>query len=173
MPNHSIYALCEPDTGDVRYIGRTSYPLHHRLSNHVGSAKSNKCNPALSQWINDLLAKGQDPSIVLLEECSLTEADAAEKAWIALCAEKECNLLNKAFLSKRAPRTWTSERHTRKSGIDYPDPELNNDALLEWYARRWDLSVSDFVASARWVIAHDTTMAEAIRICSCNHTEAA
>lgn len=165
MPSHSIYALCDPDTKQPRYVGRTSYPLRHRLGNHIGNARNNKCSLELSQWINDIRARGQDPSIILLEECSLTDADAAEKAWIALCAEKGCNLLNKAFLSKRPPRTWTSERHTRRPGIDYPDPELNGDALLEWYATRWNLSVSDFVTACRWMMANDITMAEAINQC--------
>jgi len=46
MPLTNIYALCEPGSQTPRYIGQTTFPLGHRLSNHVASAKRGKSSNA-------------------------------------------------------------------------------------------------------------------------------
>jgi hypothetical protein len=97
--NVSIYALCEPDGQTVRYVGQTIYPLRHRLNNHVANAISGKSNPVLSRWINGLQSNGQEPTIILLEECKPTNAIKVETTWIALCQEEGCDLLNAAQLA--------------------------------------------------------------------------
>ena len=156
MPSHSIYALCDPDTGDVRYIGRTSYPLHHRLSNHVGSARSNKCNPALSQWINGLCDNGKRPGIILLEECSLTDADASEKAWIARYIERQCRLFNKAYLPKqptqKPSKVWgTAKRKPgtlTRSNVRMVGIPADLHARIKVLAERDDLAIYELVAQA-------------------------
>ena len=47
MPLTNIYALCEPGSQTPRYIGQTTFPLGHRLSNHVASAKRGKSSNGL------------------------------------------------------------------------------------------------------------------------------
>jgi len=110
MPLTNIYALCEPNERLPRYVGQTAFPLGSRLSNHIAGAKAGKSNPALSQWINDLRARGQKPGIVLLEECHPDNANAAEQAWIAVCIEGKCNLLNQVSLSPRCQTTRKPKR---------------------------------------------------------------
>lgn len=78
MPLTNIYALCEPGSQTPRYIGQTTFPLGHRLSNHVASAKRGKSSNGLSTWVNGLVYNGQRPVIVLLEECAPDEADNTE-----------------------------------------------------------------------------------------------
>lgn len=99
MPLTNIYALCEPDSQTPRYIGQTAFPLGHRLSNHVASAKRGASSNGLSTWINGLVYNGQRPAIILLEECAPGDASKAETAWIALCKQQGCDLLNLAQLS--------------------------------------------------------------------------
>ena len=98
MPLTNIYALCEPGSQTPRYIGQTTFPLGHRLSNHIASAKRGKSSNGLSTWVNGLVYNGQRPVIVLLEECAPDEADNTETAWIALCQQQGCDLLNLAQL---------------------------------------------------------------------------
>ena len=111
MPSHSIYALCEPDDGKPRYIGKTSMLLNYRLSSHVSSAKKNDGQPALIGWVRSLLDSGKKPTIVLLEECEPNDIDAAEVAWIATCVRNGCDLLNKSLLPK-TPAVKQSRRQT-------------------------------------------------------------
>lgn len=104
MALHSIYALCEPDTKQPRYVGRTSFPLGHRLSNHVASAKRGMSSEGLSLWVNQLEAIGKRPVIILLEECAPEDADKTEVAWITQYQQRGYALLNIAHLP-RPPKT--------------------------------------------------------------------
>lgn len=155
MPSHSIYALCDPAGGFPRYVGRTSFPLRHRLCNHIHDAKSGKSNRELSAWINGLVAINQRPSIVLLEECAPEEAPKTETAWIATCQRQGCDLLNKSQL-------YLPVVKTRKPPADRPELSLSGDALLEWYALRWGLSVIDFVSAIKLAMDNDISMQDAI-----------
>lgn len=59
----AIYALIDPITCKVRYIGRTSRKLNDRLSSHLNDAKYHKRNTHKEHWINSLLEKGHRPII--------------------------------------------------------------------------------------------------------------
>jgi len=108
MPLTSIYALCETDGKTPRYVGQTSFPLGHRLSNHVSGAKHSGSKNGVSTWINKLLADNQRPIIVLLEECAPEEGNKAEAAWIVLCKQQGCNLLNLSLPPTGDRRHYTS-----------------------------------------------------------------
>jgi predicted GIY-YIG superfamily endonuclease len=70
-----IYALCDPDTNEVRYIGQTK-DLKHRLCEHF-SARSKLYRDC---WIRSL---ERDPSHFILEECDTREElNEAERFWI-------------------------------------------------------------------------------------------
>lgn len=91
---HYIYALIEPDTGEVRYIGRTTNP-DHRLVCHM--SHNGGANPQKYDWALELKAKGQTAGLVVLQECdSLESAKAAELAWINKYAPSGA-LLNKTY----------------------------------------------------------------------------
>lgn len=85
-----IYALCDPDTGAVRYIGQTCYPrrrkwLHCSSSNNRGMRKVNI-------WVRSLLDQGKKPAFSIIEET--TDLDARERYWIAQARELGVELLN-------------------------------------------------------------------------------
>lgn len=80
-----IYALCEPETNDVRYIGRSCKGLRRARA----SAKENIKNAYKSNWINTLLKQGLKPDIkVICYANSKEELYDLEMFWI-----KEARLL--------------------------------------------------------------------------------
>lgn len=83
----SIYALIDPNTNKIRYIGKTIARLSKRFGNHIDNAKSKKHNIHLSNWILKLLADNQKPIIKLIEECSNDIWKEREKYWISYYPE--------------------------------------------------------------------------------------
>lgn len=59
----TIYGLADPDTGEIRYIGKTIHTLKHRLGRHIGDANRRHCNTHRSRWIRTLR---KPPTIRLL-----------------------------------------------------------------------------------------------------------
>lgn len=61
MAVDQIYALCDPDTGDVRYIGKSNNPKR-RYSQHLSF---NRGYP-VSEWIQNLKKKSKKPVMKIL-----------------------------------------------------------------------------------------------------------
>lgn len=78
METTFIYALCEPDTRTVRYIGKADNP-EKRLRGHVINVKdtTHKVN-----WIRSLLATGQSPKLVVLRKVPKSEWQDWERRYI-------------------------------------------------------------------------------------------
>ncbi len=74
-----IYGLMDPDSGAVRYIGKSVRPVE-RLGNHMN--ERSKCHR--SNWLQSLRAQGKRPDLVLFEQI---EGDwpwqESERYWIA------------------------------------------------------------------------------------------
>ena len=75
MSEVSIYALCEPDTGEVRYIGQSVNP-DMRLKQHEGLFGRTKLK---GPWIAALQAQGLTPRVSVLEVVSGTATEASER----------------------------------------------------------------------------------------------
>jgi hypothetical protein len=87
----SIYALCEPRTGEIRYIGKTSMPIQTRLHSHVRAARRASGRRYVSQWIQSLDAP---PTIRLLLIVRRENDAQAECGMIALYRARGCRLTN-------------------------------------------------------------------------------
>lgn len=72
-----IYALKDPISNEIRYVGKTVGPLDKRLREHLHVAKRGRTHR--DNWIKSLLTK---PIIVLLEECEDFEWERREEYWI-------------------------------------------------------------------------------------------
>ena len=76
----NIYALVDPRNGEVKYVGKTVFPVRERLGRHIREARqgvvSHKCN-----WIRQLLNQGLKPLVLLLEETE--DWQTREVFWIA------------------------------------------------------------------------------------------
>ena len=64
MTKYKIYALKEPNTNEIKYIGATTQSLEDRLKTHLHIAVSR----AMEKWLKELKEKNEIPEIILLEE---------------------------------------------------------------------------------------------------------
>lgn len=79
-----IYALCEPGTRTVRYIGQTRR-IEKRFREHVKISSKEKTH--LGYWLRGIAARGEAPNMVILREVSEIEGDAAEIKYIRIARE--------------------------------------------------------------------------------------
>lgn len=92
--SYFVYALCEPNTLIIRYVGRT-WNVHERLMGHIAEARLGiDPNKQKSAWVNSLLAKDQIPTIQILEETTKAESPSREKYWIRFIHKEGGKLLN-------------------------------------------------------------------------------
>jgi hypothetical protein len=88
-----IYALCDPDTLEIRYVGQTRVSTERRLKQHIYAASRGKPFRS-SKWIRSLVASGRRPVLQVLEIVNKTELDTAETAWIKDLRTLEARLTN-------------------------------------------------------------------------------
>lgn len=92
-----VYGLADPETGEIRYIGRSSSGLHrpkdHATPGHLrAEGSTHKTN-----WIKALLRHGLSPEIKVLRECfSIEETFDVERDLIALYRAKGARLTNQS-----------------------------------------------------------------------------
>jgi len=78
-PRVYIYGLVDPETNDIRYVGKTT-KLRARVCGHLND--KSRCHRA--SWIQGLKAKGLEPRVVVLEEIEgAWPWQEAERYWIA------------------------------------------------------------------------------------------
>lgn len=61
---HYVYALCEPETGEVRYIGCTTR-LKARFRQHLKVDRA--VNPRVAEWVTSLIGRDLLPQMKILE----------------------------------------------------------------------------------------------------------
>lgn len=110
-----IYALKDPITEEIRYIGKSDNP-EIRLKNHIYKCKQSKKHSA--QWIQSLINKELKPILEILEECNKDIWEEREIYWIS----KYNNLTNHTTGGE-------GRNHDGKSTIKIQN-ELNIDILL-------------------------------------------
>jgi hypothetical protein len=98
----SIYALKDPRTGEIRYVGKTSNP-DKRLAKHVWEAQSGMRNHR-ANWIKDLLMCNQSPEMEILDEVPEDFWQQWEIAWIEFFREQGFDLVN----STRGGEGWSA-----------------------------------------------------------------
>lgn len=89
----SIYALVDPVTGALRYVGKSVISLKARLSNHEYKARSGRTTTPTGDWIRGLQSVGLHPQIRLLEETTGRWQDV-ERTWIRRLRAEGHDLLN-------------------------------------------------------------------------------
>lgn len=90
----TIYALCHPLSGKVRYIGKSQYLPTRRLIYHIRDARAGGARP-VAHWLRGIDKKNLRPIISVLERVPLGDDWAArEKYWIAEHRSAGASLLN-------------------------------------------------------------------------------
>jgi hypothetical protein len=77
----SIYGLRDPRTREIRYVGKTTYPLKHRLMQHLNPSRL-RAKTYKNAWLKTLLNAGLQPEILLLEHVPAPQWPEAETRWI-------------------------------------------------------------------------------------------
>lgn len=90
-----IYSLNDPDTLQIRYIGKTGN-LKKRLYSHITEAKRSKGRRYVLNWINSLLSSNKKPIINIIEECNDSNWQERERYWVSYYREIIPNLCNNA-----------------------------------------------------------------------------
>lgn len=87
----NIYALVDPRTDEIRYIGKTN-DIEQRLKNHLNPARyrpTHKFN-----WIRKLRRLNMKPYLIILDEVPINDWKFWEKFWIQLIKSWDFNLVN-------------------------------------------------------------------------------
>jgi len=91
QPTTFIYALCEPNSRTVRYLGKSNSP-QRRLKQHM--SVSSKCASLLGAWLRELISRNEVPNLVVLSEISIELWKKEEKLFIRAGRVLCMNLVN-------------------------------------------------------------------------------
>lgn len=91
METTFIYALCEPHSRTVRYIGKANDPKHRFLEHLWYSVKFQS---HLGCWLRSLLSQGEKPNLVILREIPDSHWQISEERYIRLAKGLGMSLVN-------------------------------------------------------------------------------
>ena len=131
-----IYALTEPGTGRVRYIGRTQNVTRRWMSHLIDRGQNRKC-----KWVESLRQAGRFPVMTVIGRCRSEDAPAVETAWIEACMGPD--LLNDRPGRKGPRGRGSAQTLVRWAVAEYPVVEgraAAAGASVAEYLRRLALS---------------------------------
>jgi hypothetical protein len=117
-----IYALVDPENGDIRYIGKSIRP-EKRLQNHMNEVS----NCHRSHWLQSLKKQGAKPDLLILEEIRGDWPwQHSERYWIARGRREGWLLTNNTSGGDGVPdlppetraklrAAWTGRKHSPES----------------------------------------------------------
>lgn len=88
-----IYALSDPETGEIRYVGKTAQRPARRLNAHI----QDRAHSHKKYWIKTLRERGLKPTIEVLETIENSDDrdwQESERFWIAYLRFFGCRLTN-------------------------------------------------------------------------------
>lgn len=141
----SIYALGDPRSGSIKYVGK-SFDPYVRWLQHMEPSHSNDGTPK-SIWVNALLALGLEPDLIELETVPESQWGEAERRWVTKLRAEGHNLLNgtRGGPGGYAESRWQKQREkgpvprNTKSGIlgvQYGKSTNKNGVTYEyWFAQ--------------------------------------
>jgi hypothetical protein len=118
-----IYALVDPQTNEVRYVGKTKRTLRIRLRAHI--TDNPKHNTHKFNWIKKLKSFGFEPIIIELEVCNENNWIEREKYWIQqynnltnlTTGGEGCNYFKisaQELISRKVKKAWENEEYKTK-----------------------------------------------------------
>jgi hypothetical protein len=86
-----IYALAEPESGEVRYVGKTVRTPEERLRNHIAGSRNTNSTIRIHRWLRKI---NVPPQLFIIESVPEDELDDAERHWIFVMRMIGCQLTN-------------------------------------------------------------------------------
>lgn len=100
-----IYALCDPRTHEVRYVGKTDN-IDRRYKQHIKrNSKTHK-----DSWINQLKNNGLKPSIQIIDTATELDWKVKEQYWIGMFPD----LVNMTSGGENPPKIYGSKHWNTK-----------------------------------------------------------
>lgn len=93
MKTTFIYCLREPDTGSIRYVGKSDNPKK-RLSSHLSEARDKNCHRKV--WLHSLKSRGLRPVLEIVDEVPVEHWQQLEVAYIEFFKACGFDLTNNA-----------------------------------------------------------------------------
>lgn len=128
----TIYALTQPSTNRIRYIGKTELDPWVRYGQHLANAaRSNAQSRRLVSWIKSI--RPETPGLLVLEE-DVIDANEAERRWIAISLFAGCRLVNmtpggdgqpKGYVPSQEARDKNSAAHIGRVKSDHERESLS------------------------------------------------
>lgn len=116
-----IYALIDPRTQVVRYVGKADKP-HERLKRHTGYQL--KDDTYKSRWLRSLISEGLCPELIILDKVAKADWVAHECKWIAFYRIKSGTDLTNGTEGGDGAAGLTAEGRRKKiekmSGVNNP-----------------------------------------------------
>lgn len=101
-----IYGLTDPESGAIRYIGKSTRPVE-RLTNHMNDRS--RCHR--TNWLREIKARGQRPGMVILERVDgAWPWQESERFWIAYARSNGWPLTNNTSGGDGVPDLPTESR---------------------------------------------------------------
>lgn len=92
-PRAHLYVLCDPRTGEVRYVGATMDP-RHRWFGHVSACRRLAGSPIANEWFAELNAAGIAPMLIVVNDRVSGDVSRAEARLARRCRKAGCRLIN-------------------------------------------------------------------------------
>jgi len=122
-----IYALAEPDTQAIRYIGKSQDPWKRYINHLHWTAAS-----TIAKWCNALAKHGQKPCLRILHEVAPgDDADFWEQAFLRLHRWQGTRLLNNRYgcVLPYGFLPWSERERERMRAINiFPQPLTSSEA---------------------------------------------
>ena len=113
-----IYALSNPITNEIRYIGKTNNPKR-RLYSHIEEAK--RLNGIKSRrslnWIKSLLNQNLKPKLDIIQICDKNNWEYYEKYWIKYYKDLNFDLCNIEDGGKHSCKNFSEEKKIKDSNF--------------------------------------------------------
>jgi len=131
-----IYALKNPRTGEVRYIGWTSRSVKLRLKAHIDSALAagRVRGSHKNRWVLSLLSIGLRPELEVIETGTGDGWAEAERRWIATYRERNANLLNRSDGGEGNPGCVFSAKARQKISETAKSWKRSPEHMAKWHA---------------------------------------